>query len=361
MPSQQEVRWSQLKVGLIVIAASILLVTLLFLMTSSSGIGIFSRRLTIVAYFQNSQGLKEGAAVNLQGVTIGTVRSVTFVNAPDRKQTPVRVVMRINGNSASDVRKDSTATLITVGVLGDTVVDLNSQNAAGPPIQNGDELKPFDSPGFNDIAKASTNTIENMNTLVAKMNVLVENMQNGKGSLGQVVVNPALYNNANGTLVEMRRLAADLNQGKGSAGKLLTDDELYNRLNAAAGKLESIANDLDSGKGTMGRLLKDDTLYNNLNSTVAHANSLLTEADAGKGGLGLMLKDPQFRSRLNDTVTQLDTLIKGINDGKGTLGKLATDDETHTNLNHLLTESSGLVTAIRQNPKKYLVIHLKIF
>src|SRR5947209_645472 len=96
MPSQQEVRWSQLKVGLIVVIASIILVTLLFLMTSSAGIGIFSHKLTIVTYFENSAGLKDGAAVNLQGVTIGTVKSVTVVNAADRKLTPVRVVMKLN-------------------------------------------------------------------------------------------------------------------------------------------------------------------------------------------------------------------------------------------------------------------------
>lgn len=34
MPSQQEVRWSQLKVGLIVLVAALVLVTLLFLITS---------------------------------------------------------------------------------------------------------------------------------------------------------------------------------------------------------------------------------------------------------------------------------------------------------------------------------------
>jgi phospholipid/cholesterol/gamma-HCH transport system substrate-binding protein len=33
----------------------------------------------------------------------------------------------------------------------------------------------------------------------------------------------------------------------------------------------------------------------------------------------------------------------------------------YTNLNTLLTSSTDLVTAVRKDPKKYLVIHLKIF
>ena len=110
-------------------------------MTSSSGLGIFTRKLTVITYFENSAGLKVGAAVNLQGVTIGTVKSVTVVNQPDRKLTPVRVVMKINDKFASALKKDSKASLTTVGVLGDTVVDINSQFAVGPPLQDGDELK----------------------------------------------------------------------------------------------------------------------------------------------------------------------------------------------------------------------------
>ncbi len=77
--------------------------------------------------------------------------------------------------------------------------------------------------------------------------------------------------------------------------------------------------------------------------------------------LGMLLKDPKFRSQLSDTVNQVNTLLAGVNNGKGTLGKLATDDQAYTNLNRLLTSSTELVTMIRQDPKKYLTIHMKIF
>ena len=361
MPSQQEVRWSQLKIGLIVLAATIILVTLLFLMTTSSGIGIFEHKLTVTTYFENSAGLKEGAAVNLQGVTVGTVKSVAVVSSPDRKLTPVRVIMRLTEKNAQDIKKDSKASLTTIGVLGDTVVDINSQFAVGPPIQEGDELKTLETPSLTDVVKASQGTIESLNVILAKMNSIVDNLQSGKGSIGQLINNPDLYNKLNVTVDELHKMTVTLNSNKGSIGKLINDDELYNRLNSTVGRLESISTSLDSGKGTAGKLLKDEALYNNLNSTISHANSLLTEADAGRGGLGLLVKDPKFRDQLSDTLTQVDTLIKGINKGQGTLGSLAKDDAAYTHLNQLLTESTSLVTAIRENPKKYLVIHLKIF
>jgi phospholipid/cholesterol/gamma-HCH transport system substrate-binding protein len=361
MPSQHEVRWSQLKVGVIVLISTVVLVALLFLMTSSSGLGILSHKLTVVTYFENSAGLKTGAAVNLEGVTIGTVKTVTIDGSPARKLTPVKVTMKIDDKYGAELKKDSKASLSTVGVLGDTVVDINSQFAVGPRLQDGDELKTLETPSLSDVVKASQGTIESLNVILAKMNVIVDNIQSGKGSIWQLINNPDLYNKANNTVDELLKLEKNLNAGKGSIGKLMTDDALYNRLNDTVAKLESIANSVESGKGTAGMLLKDDALYKNLNSTVAHANSLLADADAGKGGLGLMLKDAKFRQDLSHTLTQVNELVSGINEGRGTLGKLATDDSLHTNLNKLLTASTDLVTTIRSDPKKYLTIHMKIF
>ena len=324
MPSQHEVRWSQLKVGVIVLISTVVLVTLLFLMTSSSGLGILTHKLTVTTYFENSAGLKTGAAVNLEGVTIGTVKTVTIDSAPELKLTPVKVVMKLDDKYVS-------------------------------------ELKTLETPSLTDVVKASQGTIESLNVILAKMNVIVDNLQTGKGSIGQLINNPDLYNKANKTVDELLTLEKNLNAGRGSIGKLMTDDTLYNRLNATAAKLENIANAVDSGKGTAGMLLKDDSLYKNLNSTLVHANSLMADADAGKGGLGLMLKDPKFRQDLSNTLTQVNSLVSNINDGRGTLGKLATDDTAYTNINKLLTASTDLVTTIRSDPKKYLTIHLKIF
>ncbi len=361
MPSQQEVKWSQLKVGVIVLISVVVLTTLLFLMTSASGLGFFSRKLTVTTYFENSAGLKVGAAVNLQGVTIGTVKTITVVTSPERKLTPVQVVMKLDDKYQSDLHKDSTAALTTVGVLGDTVVDINSQVATGAPLQDGDELKTLETPSLTDVVKASQGTIESLNVILAKMNSIVDNLQSGKGSIGQLINNPDLYNKATKTVDELNKLEEGLNSGRGSVGKLMTDDTMYNRLNEAAGKLDNIATALDSGKGTAGKLLKDDSLYNNANASLANLNSILADAQAGKGSAGMLLKDPTFAKNLNDAVTKTDALITSISEGKGTIGKLATDDTAYTNLNSLLTESTKLVTTIRQDPKKYLTIHMKIF
>ncbi len=361
MPSQQEVKWSQLKVGLIVLASVTFLCVLLFLMTSASGMGLFSKKLIVHTYFDNSAGLKVGAPVELEGVTIGEVQRVAISTDPAHKMTPVLVVMKLDPKYNGSLHTDSTASLSTVGVLGDTVVDLESTTAVGPHLKDGDELHTLQTPNLQDVVKASQGTVESLNVILAKLNRITDDVQNGQGSVGKLIEDPTLYNQAAATIAELHTLATNLNNGKGSAGKLLTDDQMYDRLNDTVAKLDNIANALNAGQGTAGKLLKDDTLYNNLNSTAAHANSILAEADAGKGALGMMSKDPAFAKKLNDTVTQLDAVLANVNAGKGTIGKLATDDQAYTNLNKVLVSSNDLVTAIRSDPKKYLTIHMKIF
>jgi phospholipid/cholesterol/gamma-HCH transport system substrate-binding protein len=361
MPSQQEVRWSQLKVGVIVLIAAVILVALLFLMTSASGLGILSKKLTVTTYFENSAGLKDGAAVNLEGVTIGSVKTVTVTADSAKRLTPVKVVMKLDNKYAKDLHTDSTAALTTVGVLGDTVVDINSQLATGGQLLDGDELHTLETPSISDVVKASQGTIEQLNVILAKMNTVVDNLQDGKGSIGQLINNPELYNKATATVDQLHTLEVNLNNGRGSIGKLMTDDTLYNRLDSVAAKLNTIADSVQTGKGTVPMLLNDPKFAQQLRDTLAKTNSLLDEVQNGKGAAGMLINDPKFAASLRDTLAQTDALVSGVAAGKGTLGKLATDDEAYANLNKLLTQSTLLVDTIRADPKKYLTIHLKIF
>jgi phospholipid/cholesterol/gamma-HCH transport system substrate-binding protein len=361
MPSQQEVKWSQLKVGVIVLISMALLITLLFLMTKASGMSVFSKKLVVHVYFENSAGLKKGGEVQLQGVTIGEVKDVIVSTDPKRKLTPVEAILKLDPKFIASLHKDSKASLGTIGVLGDTVIDINSQTATGPSLEDGDELHTLETPSLTDVVKASQGTIESLNVILSKMDKIVDKLNNGDGSVGKLINDPQLYDKATNTIDQLDTLAKSLNSGKGSIGKMMNDSQLYDRLNDTAGKLDAIASDLHDGKGSAGKLLHDETLYANLNQTLAHANSLLAEADAGKGSLGMLVKDPTFANKLNDTVTKLDTLLTNVDDGKGTLGKLANDDKAYTDLDKLLNASTDLVTTIRSDPKKYLTIHMKIF
>jgi len=60
-------------------------------------------------------------------------------------------------------------------------------------------------------------------------------------------------------------------------------------------------------------------------------------------------------------MNKLSDLMDQIDSGQGSIGKLMKDPAVYDNVNQLLLESRELIKAVRQNPKKYLTIHLKIF
>ena len=358
MPSRKEIQWSQLKVGTLVLVAVAILIALIFLMSGSTG-GLFAPKLTLRTYFDNASGIKNGAPVTLEGVTIGNVIRIRIV--PERSPRPVEITMRIGDRFAPLLHADSTTVIAQAGVLGDSFVDISSKKATGPPPPNNSELRSVDTPSIQEVVNTSEVALRHITELIGKVDVFFDTLNSKKGTAGKLMNDPDLYNKLTKVTTNLETITRSMASGEGTLGRLIRDDTLYQRLNTSVDRLSSITVALDQGKGTAGKLLKDDSLYNNLNKAVANTNELVANINAGKGALGKLASDQEFANKLNDTVTNLDELLKGINEGKGTIGQLAQNPSLYDSTNQTMNEAQQLVKAIRENPKKYLVIHLKLF
>ena len=84
-------------------------------------------------------------------------------------------------------------------------------------------------------------------------------------------------------------------------------------------------------------------------------------AASGKGTLGKLTKDEALANKLQNTISKLSDLTDQLAAGQGTAGKFLHDTTFYDNSNNVLLESRELIKAIRQDPKKYLTIRLKIF
>jgi phospholipid/cholesterol/gamma-HCH transport system substrate-binding protein len=358
VPSRKEIQWSQLKVGALILVALALLTAIIFLMTASSG-GLFARRIEMRCYFPNAGGLKDGAVVTLEGVTIGNVIRMRVV--PARNPNPVEVTMQVGEKYAYDLHTDSLASIQAAGVLGDSYVDIDSTHATGPRVTNGAELQQSGSPTIQSVINTSQVSIQEVNVLVHKMETLIDTLNQGRGTVGELLNDPALARKITSIADNLQTVTAAIAQGKGTAGELINDNTLYTKLNSAADHLSSIATDLDAGKGTAGKLLKDETLYNNLNSAVANLNQLTAQINSGKGSVGKLVKDPEFAKKLDDTLTNLDEIARGINAGEGTAGQLVKNRALYDHLDQTADQAQQLIKGMREDPKKYLVIQLKLF
>jgi phospholipid/cholesterol/gamma-HCH transport system substrate-binding protein len=359
LPSQKQLKWSQLKVGITVIAASVTLALLLFLMSGTSG--LFTRRIKLISYFNNAGGLRKGAPVRLSGVDIGNVIDMRIVNDPDRKLVPVEVTMRVSTKYGFNIRRDSVCLLRTSGVLGETYVDLDSSQATGPLAQMGDTLATREQADIEDVVVTSQSTLQNMDALLKRADRILAFAESGKGSLGKLIYDPTLYNRFNATVADFQTIVDQVSKGQGSLGALISRTDAYDKFLATLDKLNAVIDDIQAGKGTAGKIIKDPSLYDNANDTMANIKKLTADINAGKGTVGKLTQDDELAKKLDTTITKLSELTTELEAGQGTAGKLFKDESLYNNANQTITEAGNLVKAVRENPKKYLSIKLHIF
>jgi phospholipid/cholesterol/gamma-HCH transport system substrate-binding protein len=77
--------------------------------------------------------------------------------------------------------------------------------------------------------------------------------------------------------------------------------------------------------------------------------------------LGRLAKDDELARKLDNTITRLNSIADRLDKGEGTAGKFLKDPSLYTNADDLLVETRNLIKAVRQDPKKYLTIYLKLF
>jgi len=283
------------------------------------------------------------------------------VSDPARQLTPVEVLMKVSTKFHPNLRKDSMATLATAGVLGATFVDIDSSVAKAREAQDGDVLPTKETPQIEDVVRASQSSLQNLDALEKRVDRILSFVESGQGSFGKFIYDASLYKELNSTVVQFQNLVADVANGKGSIGKAIVSDELYHNANDTISKLNAMIDDLNAAKGTAGKFLKDPTLYNSLNDAAANIKKLSDDINAGKGGIGIVARDPDFAAKLKNTMNNVSALTDRLNSGQGTVGKLLQDETLYNNVNQLLLETRDLIKAVRENPKRYLTIHLKIF
>lgn len=378
--SKATISLSQVRVGLFVLIA---IAVLIFLVLNASGdINPFSRKLHLKAHFVDANGLREGSEVRLAGVRVGKVERIVLLepspvpNAP-RVEAQMTIDGNIDGRPASErIRSDSQAQQGSPSLLGnEMLINITPGTAVGQPIQDGATLPASSSNTVNDFATSGTDLAQRLSKLSDEIKGIVEEVKDGKGTVGRLFSDEALYNNLNATILETEDVMKDIRSGRGSAGRFINDPALYNNANEISLQLKAIADDLRAGRGTFGKLLTDDEFYARINRTadrldksVDQINLVIADVNAGRGTLGKLIRDEQIYNdaraaiaRFNTTAERIDNLVAAAQRGEGTVGRLLNDDALYTNVNQLSSEGVKMLYDFRQNPKKYLTIKFELF
>jgi phospholipid/cholesterol/gamma-HCH transport system substrate-binding protein len=319
MSRQSQLRWSQVKIGLLVLIALTVLVAMI--MNLEEGLGLLSRQTKFRAVVDHTQGLKVGGPVRMNGVDIGNVHRITIAGDSPR----VEITFAVKSNVVPHIREDASVIIRPMGLLGDKMIEILPGTPSKSPLAPGGVLVGQAEADIGGIASTATDTIENVNSAIK----------------------------------ELQRLLLTISQGEGTAGKLLTDPALYDRSAKVLEKIEiaseksiALLDKVDRGEGTIGRLMTDKELYDRANRAVKELNDLAIRLNNQNGTL-VKLTDPALYQRLEALTSRGEQLLNKVENGEGTIGKLVTKDELYTRADKLLSEMEEFLADVRKNPTKY--------
>ena len=128
MPRTRSLKWSELKIGLMTVAA-LLIAALLILALGGEG-GFFWQRYSVKVKFPNAAGVQIGSPVRVAGVTAGSVVDINFVGPKSKWIWNSGTIIR------NACEPPPGATIGSVSLLGEGAVDI-SATTTGTPIPDG--------------------------------------------------------------------------------------------------------------------------------------------------------------------------------------------------------------------------------
>ncbi len=345
MPRTRSLALAELKLGIIAVVALMLSAVLIF---AVGGGGFFWQRYPLKTTFPNVAGVKSGSPVRVAGIEKGTVRQVTIAGAG------VEVWLDVEKDMRPLITSGSVASIGSISLLGEGAVDVTAA-PGGVPLEDWSYIPSGTSSGT--IAELT----EEATAGLAEAKRLVEDLRAGRGTMGKLFTDDAVYREVERFVRAAERVTASVADGKGTLGKLTQDPRLYEDLQQAVANLGAITRSLRDGEGSLGQLMNDPAFARNLTSVSANLESISGRISKGEGTMGRLLTDDALYERLDAMTGRLDALVARLNSGEGTAGQLLQDKQLYENMNVAASELRGLIGDIRKDPKKYLNVKVSIF
>jgi phospholipid/cholesterol/gamma-HCH transport system substrate-binding protein len=407
MAQRKQVSAAQLKVGILVTVALLILSALI--LQQSWGVDWFTPTVKAITYLPDVGGLKPGAPVWLAGIEVGKVRKVTLVSPevyagnepvfrqiaelrkqlesvdaklPNAKQIVADLMDQLRGLKAelrtdevqleirrqylNRISRDSEVSIESRGLIGDSFIDITPGTFGVPPVKLGENylIEGVRTTGFREIMTGANDVIANFGVLSDQFKNIalkINPERVGTGVAQTLKEIQSTLKQANTTFERASLLIHDLHQGKGSFGRFVEDPSFYERLTTALEKFNGIADQVQNGNGTLSRLINNTDLFNSADATLRHANVVMERIEQGQGTLGKLSRDEALYEQTRQSIERFGALVDQMNRGEGTIGKLLKDPALYNNLDHSSAEITKLLYDFRQDPKKYLTIRFRLF
>ena len=275
-------------VGLFVLVPVIAIPALLFYTALKND--SFQQWCTLHVVYENSQGLKKGDQVSMSGIAIGHVREVDLI-----KQKEIHVDFDISARHKHLVRKDTKARLKQRGFVGDWEIELTGGTQQVAEIEEGDTLKSEKTPSMDGMIELAAGIIDTATALLSDITAIVRGIENGEGTVGQVLKNDTLFRYLNQISANTVGITSDVRTVMRDArGTVRNVDSLLLTLTgvgkdgaAFVDTLMSLINTVNKSIDEVGKILK------NVKTVSDDAPELMDRLQHDLGDVELMLRSFQ--------------------------------------------------------------------
>lgn len=350
--------WKELRVGLVAILGFVILAAALVLI--SGGRGLFTPKYTVKTHLQNASGLRKGSLIWLAGVEVGSVDEVR-VSRSDDPALAVEVVMKIDLAYQQSIRRDSEATLGSIGLLGDKYIEISRGSQSEPVVSDGGVIDGSSPPDIKRIIQGTNDLMANVGDLVEKVTGIAGKINVQEGTLGKLINDPTIFNNLTGTSEDLQGLVSQIKTGEGTIGRLLSDPQLYQEMQEMMRQGQNVVTKVESGEGTLGKVVNDPAIHDRAERILARFETVVKRVEDGEGLLGRLSKDETLYREFNQSLQKFTDVAEKMSRGEGTVSKLLKDPSLYSNLDEASAEMVKFMHDLRQNPRKYLRIKLSLW
>ncbi len=364
MASHEKVEWAKLKTGILASVAMTITAVLIFLLTGNGS--MFEHQVMIKTFMSDSAGMAENAPVRLSGILVGHIKQVVLSGSKNPKRT-VEVDMVVPEKYLQQIPEDSQAAISAANLLGDKYINITHGTHA-KHVEDGGEIAAVETQDVPEILAQSSSLLSQFQTILGRLDGLLGVVESGKGNLGKLFKDDALYDRLTATAGEVEQLVKDVHNSNGTMSHLLYDPEFFNDIRRPIQRLDDMLAEVQQKKGSAGKFLYDPQLHDETLATIkdaragiADAKKMLDDLNAGKGTAGKLLKDDEIANQLDQIGRKINVAIDKINSGQGTIGQLMVNPQLYDSVNTTSVEFNKVLKDFQANPKKFLAIRLTLF
>jgi phospholipid/cholesterol/gamma-HCH transport system substrate-binding protein len=357
MPSQQKVKWAQLRTGIVAAFAMAVAGALIFLLTGQSN--LFGGEFHLRTYMEDSAGLVGNDPVRVNGILVGYIGNIKLSGSRDPKRT-VEVDMVIQDQYLDQIPDDSKSAISAANLLGSKFINI-TKGTHPKHVEPGGEIQSLQLQDVPQILAQSSNLLAQFQTILGRVDGLLALVESGQGNVGKFLKDDTFYDRLNATAAEVEQLVKDVKNSNGTISHLLYDDTFYNDLRKPLQRIDDMLAELQRGKGTAGKFLYDPQIADETRATVAEAKKMIENLNAGKGTAGKLLTQNEIHDQLVLISQKINTALDKVNSGQGTIGQLMVNPQLYDSLTVTTRELDSLLKDVRGNPRKFLAIKLAIF